>query len=743
MAENNEGATDDRLLRPLHKGTRFIKVKSSKKYRRIYRLDKNNDHIAYLPSKKKPSESRVNIEDIKEVRTGKSTDTFRSASVKKFGDAQCFSLIVGVNNETVDLVANSEEDALQWVNGIRHLKKQHAHIDVMANRNKWIRDFFQKADRNNDGCIDFEEVCKLLKAMNLKIDKRHIRKCFEEADTRKSKKTTGEIVENELDADEFVQFYTLITRREEITTLFYKYSGDDDYWTADEFLTFMQTEQKRKELHKKWAEAVIGKYETNPECQANKVLSLDGFSLFMLGPNGLLLNPYHDNVYQDMTQPLSHYFIASSHNTYLLEDQLKGPSSTEAYISALQKGCRCVELDCWDGSDGDPIIYHGHTLTSKIKFKDVIEVIERYAFEASEYPLIVSLENHCTVDQQEIMAKYMNDIFKDKVYKTPVTSDMKALPSPEKLKGKILIKGKKLKDNNIDGDVSDEDEAADIDSEEVKKETKKKKKQKLSQELSDLVVLCKSVHFSSFEHTKNNYTFYEMSSFGEGKAMSLAKDQAKQYINHNKFQLSRTYPGGMRTNSSNYNPVPLWNAGCQIVALNYQTSGEEMDVYLGRFKQNANTGYILKPSYMRKGSFDPDKPPEKMRQKLSITVISAQQLPKPAGSKEIIDPYVKIQIYGVAADCKDAKTRVIDDNGFDPKWNETKEFDIRVPDLCLVRFVVKDFDVASAHDFIGQYCLPLTSMQQGYHHVPLLSKAGDTLGPATIYIHVSITTDRK
>ena len=37
-------------------------------------------------------------------------------------------------------------------------------------------------------------------------------------------------------------------------------------------------------------------------------------------------------------------------------------------------------VDCWDGSGDEPIIYHGHTLTSKILFRDVVEAIDEHAF---------------------------------------------------------------------------------------------------------------------------------------------------------------------------------------------------------------------------------------------------------------------------------------------------------------------------------------------------------------------------
>jgi len=66
-----------------------------------------------------------------------------------------------------------------------------------------------------------------------------------------------------------------------------------------------------------------------------------------------------------------------------------------------------------------------------------------------------------------------------------------------------------------------------------------------------------------------------MSSFPETKAEKYVnKIKGKKFLQYNRLQLSRIYPKGQRLDSSNYDPLPMWICGSQLVALNFQTPGE-------------------------------------------------------------------------------------------------------------------------------------------------------------------------
>ncbi|EMP29417.1 1-phosphatidylinositol-4,5-bisphosphate phosphodiesterase delta-1 [Chelonia mydas] len=748
-----QGLQDDKDLLFLLKGSQLLKVKSSSwRKERFYKLQEDCKTI-WQESKKmlrSPESQLFSIEDIRDVRPGHQTEGMEKYA-KDVPEHRCFSIIFKDQRKNLDLIASSEDDASHWIAGLRKIiaksnsmsqrqKLQHMggiplpeelarYVDTLQTRRggkECNREAKLKADKNKDNKMSFKELKNFLKEVNIQMDDSYAKQIFQQCD--KSKTET-------LEDEEIETFYKMLTERVEIDEIFKKYSSAEGIMSRDNLLRFLREKQQEEHAVPESALSLIERYEPNEKAKKQQIMTKDGFLMYLLSAEGNIFNSSHSKVYQDMTQPLSHYLVSSSHNTYLMEDQLRGPSSTEAYIRALTKGCRCVELDCWDGPNSEPVIYHGYTLTSKILFSDAIKAIKNYAFKTSPYPVIISLENHCSLEQQKMMAQHMKTILGDMLLVMPLDGNTSDFPSPEQLKGKILVKGKKL--NSLEDtigmngnssteaeDVSDEDEAAEMEDESVKKEVEQKRtstKLKLAKELSDIIIYCKSVHFQGFDNTTSPLAFYEMSSFTESKAQKLAQESGTSFIHHNIRHLSRVYPAGWRTDSSNYNPVDLWNVGCQIVALNFQTPGPEMDVYQGRFQDNGFSGYVLKPEFLRdkQSKFNPKSITEGvwwMRKKLQIKIISGQQLPKVNKSKNsIVDARVTVEIHGVQRDNDKKQTKVIENNGFNPNWDEEFEFDVDVPELALVRFVVEDFDVSTKNDFIGQYTIPFTCLKQGFN----------------------------
>ena len=53
------------------------------------------------------------------------------------------------------------------------------------------------------------------------------------------------------------------------------------------------------------------------------------------------------------------------------------------------------------------------------------------------------------------------------------------------------------------------------------------------------------------------------------------------------------------------------------------------------------------------------------------------------------------------------------DNGFNPVWNETCEFDIINPTLAMIRIVVQDEDMFGDPNFVGQATFPVPYIKTG------------------------------
>lgn len=721
-----------KVLSPSWKKTRFLKLQEDCKT--MWRESKK----AFKSSQTFP------VDSISAVRLGRQSEGLKKNTEEQL-EGRCFSLMFKGHRKNLDLIASSEEEARRWVRSLEKLISNLNNLSRQQTTEHWIFSCLRKADKDKDDKLSQSEMKNFLRLINIELDDDYAEMLFQKCDKSKSGFLAGAEIEH---------FYELLTHREEIDVIYGEYAKTTGFMSAENLVGFLMKEQREKAALAD-AQRIIEKYEPDETAKAKGLLSKDGFLMYLHNPEAMILNPDHKDMYQDMQQPLNHYFISSSHNTYLMEDQLKGPSSTQAYIRALLKGCRCVELDCWDGSDNEPVIYHGYTLTSKILFKDAIKAIKEYAFKTSDYPVILSLENHCSVEQQSVMARHMSSILGSALVTTPLGDGMPTnFPSPEELKGKFLIKGKRL--NKLEAsftdaaaeaensEVTEEDESDNEPEDENEEKKRKKKKLKLAKELSDMVIYCKSVHFHGFEDARKNLSFYEMSSFKEGKAMALAEESATDYIRHNVEKLSRIYPAGTRTDSSNYNPVPLWNAGCQIVALNFQTFCKELDINQGRFLVNGKSGYVLKPAFLRDSAseFDPvtlTRGEWLQHKTLHVMIISGQQLPKVSKKKSsIVDPLVKVQIYGVPADNAEKETKSLDNNGFNPSWNENFQFDVYVPELALVRFLIEDHDSMSGDEFIAQFTLPFNSLKMGYRHVPLLNKNGDLLPSAGLFVHIMV-----
>ncbi|EGG20225.1 phosphoinositide-specific phospholipase C [Cavenderia fasciculata] len=676
---------------------------------------------------------KVGFSEFDEIRIGQKTNVFnhyksKKTSVHHSEDCELsFSLMHSNNLKSLDFVCSSVKERIEIVSALYLVIKQSrsSNNELGFIRKQW--DYFGKET------LGPNDLRRLLSRLNYSASHGHANELLKAVDKN------GDRV---LDFIEFSELFKLLRRRPEIKLLLNKYSKTlEGQLSISEMIDFFKYEQS-EEWTEEQCKHLIENSTHDTTIQTMSHEHMEDYLSSQL--NNDVLDPKAKTIYMDTNQPISNYFINSSHNTYLAGHQLQGISSSEMYVLAMKKNCKCVELDVWDGHDGDPIIFHGHTLTSQIKFKHVIQSIKDYGFENSPYPIVLSLETHCAPAQQVKMIEHMVAIFGDMLAKPFTEEDVdkvKTLPTLEQLKYKVILKGHYncrmvSERNQVTEVIEEENEEEETDNIHVK-EMKPQKMLVAPEYAKWIYFLTKG--FKSVEES-NTLPPWVMHSFSEAKVKELVKANGTySFIDMFTRRQLRVFPKGTRVNSSNYDPVPGWTMGAQIVALNQQTSSEPMWLNAGMFADNGGCGYVLKSPCLLPSTvsgefnyFDPSEPTRHASSKYSkliINIISARQLPKYTKTEggEVIDPFVTVSIHGSQLDDREFKTKVIDDNGFNPYWGEEFEFPLIHDQVAMLLIRVDDKDKFKRQNRIGHYCIKVSNIRNGYRVIKLENGYGNQI----------------
>ncbi|PIN03371.1 Phosphoinositide-specific phospholipase C [Handroanthus impetiginosus] len=544
----------------------------------------------------------------------------------------------------------------------------------------------------------------------------------------------------------------------DIKEIFNAYS-ENGVMNVDHFRRFLINVQGQESATLEDAQAIMDSLK-HLNIFHRRGFNLDDFFRYLFGD----ANPPIDTkrgVHHDMSAPLSHYFIYTGHNSYLTGNQLSSDCSDVPIINALHRGVRVIELDIWPNSTNEGVnVLHGRTLTTPVELIKCLKSIKEHAFVTSEYPVVITLEDHLTPELQAKVAEMITQTFGDILF-SPGSECLKEFPSPESLKRRIIISTKPPKEYLQAKDVKEKDSDA------------KKGKDSTEEEAwgSEIKSFKDANKYDSFvgeddeddaedskaqQNEAPEYKRLIAIHAGKGKGgmqdwlrvdpdkvrrLSLSEQEletaivnyGKDIIRFTQRNLLRVYPKGIRFDSSNYNPLIGWSHGAQMVAFNMQGYGRSLWVMHGMFRANGGCGYVKKPEFLLKADaygevFDPKLPlPVKTTLKVTVFMGDGWYYDFRRTHFDAYSPpdfYTRVGIAGVPADTIMKKTKTLEDNWI-PTWDEVFEFPLTVPELALLRIEVHEYDMSEKDDFGGQMCLPVPELRKGIRAVPLHDRKGD------------------
>ncbi|KAJ5970925.1 uncharacterized protein N7479_000843 [Penicillium vulpinum] len=389
----------------------------------------------------------------------------------------------------------------------------------------------------------------------------------------------------------------------------------------------------------------------------------------------------------------------------------------------------------------EPRVLHGHTLTKGTTFREICHAIRESAFVASDLPLVISLEVHASLEQQQTMVDIMLETWKGLLVEAP--PDDGKLPSLAELKRKILIKSKCVprtgEDEKTEGEALTPQKSDDTSSGQ-----QSTKPSKILEALANMAVYTRAYHFKHFDQPEAK-TPHHVFSLSEKAAREAHIDYRDALFEHNRKALMRIYPYAFRVTSSNFDPTFYWRRGAQLVALNWQNLDKGMMLNHGMFA--GTHGWRLKPSGYR-SSHSPTAVIERRSLTLSIEIFAAQDLSLPPGdhSEKGFKPYVNCQLHveepegDVSPDKDDAssdtekssyKRCTKSSSGRNPDFHRQKlQFPTVtgiIEELSFLRFKIKD-DEIGRDPLAAWACIRLDRLREGYRLVHLHDCAGEQTG---------------
>ncbi|KAJ3308660.1 1-phosphatidylinositol 4,5-bisphosphate phosphodiesterase delta-4 [Boothiomyces sp. JEL0838] len=579
-------------------------------------------------------------------------------------------------------------------------------------------ELFALADQHKDGELDFDEIKELFTRINFHPNQLFLHAQFTTVGQNKTK----------INREEFKKLVGIFRQKPFFLELYKQLSSVKitNKWTDSAF-THLYNQITERIQHMWYHDEEIeslGKaqfchfLETQGESEEFISQFIQKHSLGTNVPYSVFLQYFEDDEnrlydykkrmqFLDGSMSLQDYFINSSHNSYLMGNQLTSHSSTKSYENVLSKGARCVELDCWDGKDG-PIIKHGYTLTTEISFESAVETINTHAFTQSDYPLVLSLEIHCGVHGQQRMIEIMKSVFNDRLVKYSENLTL------NQLKGKILLQAKAIEKENI----TEKDE----------------KHYGISKALSEFVyqIVKPSKHTADF----TNVVPHEIVNISEGNIKHIIEKHPDQILLASKKSCIRVYPEGTRVDSSNLNPLKYWQFLIQMPSLNFQKFDTHLQINRGFYRQYQNCGYVPKQINI-------------VKKKLEIQVLQGYRIPHHFDNSLIVDPYVSVELITPTQDQhlvhhEKYETEKVPHNGFNPVFfkdfesMETLKYSTVIEtDLSFVQFSVRD--KREFKELLCESVVPIGCLRNGYRAVSMFDQHGEQLDWTYLVVNVKVT----